>query len=45
MLGIALLARLPYVGGLVVFTALVVGVGMIVGAVMRRRQAATAATA
>ena len=38
MLAIALLARLPYVGGLVIFTALVVGVGMIVAVVMRRRE-------
>lgn len=36
MLALALLARLPFVGGLVGFAALVVGVGMIVAAVMRR---------
>lgn len=36
MLGLALLTRLPFVGGLVVFVALVVGVGMIVAVVMRR---------
>ena len=36
MLTLALLARLPFVGGLVGFVALVVGVGMIVAAVMRR---------
>ena len=36
MLVLALLVRVPFVGGLVKFAALIVGVGMIVGAVMRR---------
>lgn len=39
MLTLALLTRLPFVGGLVVFGALVVGTGMIVAAVMRKRMA------
>ena len=43
MITLGLLARTPIVGGLVVFAALLVGVGMVVGAVMRRtsRPAAT----
>jgi cytoskeletal protein CcmA (bactofilin family) len=36
MLALAILARLPFVGGLVAFVALIVGVGMIVGALLRR---------
>ena len=36
MLALALLTRLPFVGGLVVFAALVVGVGMVVAVVIRR---------
>ena len=44
MLALALLARTPFIGGLVVFTALVVGVGMIVGAIFRRRQPPAPAT-
>jgi cytoskeletal protein CcmA (bactofilin family) len=36
MLVLALLARLPIVGGLVVFAALLIGVGMIVAATLRR---------
>jgi hypothetical protein len=36
MLMLALLTKIPLLGGLVVLTALVVGVGMIVAAVMRR---------
>lgn len=36
MLVLAILARVPFVGGLIGFTALVVGVGMIVGALLRR---------
>ena len=36
MLTLAILARIPFVGGLVAFTALIAGVGMIVGAVLRR---------
>ena len=36
MIALALLARLPFVGGLVGMIALVVGVGMIVGAALRR---------
>lgn len=43
MLAIALLARIPFVGGLVVFGALVVGVGIIVSAVFRRATPAAAA--
>jgi cytoskeletal protein CcmA (bactofilin family) len=37
MLAIALAARIPVVGGLVILSALVLGVGMIVAAVMRRK--------
>jgi hypothetical protein len=37
MLAIVLLARIPFVGGLVLFAALVVGVGIVVGATLRRR--------
>jgi len=36
MIALALLVRVPLVGGLVKFAALIVGVGMIVGVVMRR---------
>lgn len=36
MLALALLARLPFIGGFIVFVALVVGVGMVVAALMRR---------
>jgi hypothetical protein len=36
MIVLALLVRTPYIGGLVKLAALVVGVGMIVGALMRR---------
>jgi hypothetical protein len=36
MLALALLARMPIVGGAVAFVAMIVGVGMIVGAVLRR---------
>ena len=36
MLSLGLLARMPFVGGLVGFVALVVGVGMVVGALLRR---------
>lgn len=39
MLVLAILVRLPILGGLVTFTALVIGVGMIVGAVLRRDSA------
>ncbi len=42
MLTLALLTRLPFVGGLVVFGALVVGTGMIVAAALRKRMAAAA---
>ena len=45
MLTLAILARLPFVGGLVMMVALVVGVGMIVAAVMRRDEATPAAAA
>jgi len=45
MLTLAILARVPFVGGLVVFTALVVGVGMIVGALLRRTAPAETAQA
>jgi len=38
MIVLALLVRVPFLGGFVKFAALVVGVGMIVGAVMRRIQ-------
>ena len=41
MLVIAIMARLPYVGGVLKLSALVVGVGMIVGAVFRARQTRT----
>ena len=46
MIVLAIVVRVPVLGGLVKFTALIVGVGMIVGAVWRRVQppAATAAT-
>ena len=44
MLGLAVLARTPFIGGLVVFTAILVGVGMIVGALFRRREPAAPAT-
>jgi cytoskeletal protein CcmA (bactofilin family) len=40
MLALALLTRLPFIGGFIVFTALVVGVGMVVAVVMRRVNAA-----
>jgi len=40
MLAIAILVRVPYVGGVLKFAALIVGVGMIVGALMRHRQPA-----
>jgi len=45
MLSLGLLARMPFVGGLIGFVALVVGVGMVVGALLRRASppAATAA--
>lgn len=36
MLVLALLVRIPFLGGLVTFTALIVGVGMIVAVVLRR---------
>jgi hypothetical protein len=36
MIALAILVRVPLVGGLVKFAALIVGVGMIVGVVMRR---------
>ena len=45
MLALAVLTRLPFVGGFIVFTALVVGVGMVVAVVMRRANAATPAPA
>lgn len=45
MLALALLTRLPFVGGLIVFTALVVGVGMIVAVVMGRVDGAAPAQA
>ena len=38
MLSLAILARMPIVGGLVMLTALVVGVGMIVGTLWRRKE-------
>ncbi len=43
MLALALLARIPFVGGFVVFAALIVGVGMIVAVTLRRRPQASAA--
>ena len=36
MLALALLARIPVIGGFVMFAALVVGIGMIVAVVFRR---------
>jgi cytoskeletal protein CcmA (bactofilin family) len=36
MLTLTLLARLPFVGGFIAFVALIVGVGMVIAAVMRR---------
>ena len=36
MLSLGLLARMPFVGGLIGFVALVIGVGMVVGALLRR---------
>jgi hypothetical protein len=41
MLVIASAAHVPYVGGFIALTALVVGVGVIVGAIVHRRQATT----
>lgn len=38
MIVLTLLVRVPFLGGVVKFAALIVGVGMIVGAVMRRMQ-------
>ncbi len=45
MLVLAILARLPFLGGLVAFVALVVGVGMIVTVVFRKSPPAEARTA
>jgi cytoskeletal protein CcmA (bactofilin family) len=45
MLALSLLARLPVVGGVAVFVALIVGVGMIATAILRRRPPASAAPA
>lgn len=45
MLVLALLARLPYVGGFIVLVALMVGVGMIVAVLMRQRASTPAAPA
>ena len=45
MLIIASLARLPFVGGLVALTALVIGVGVIVAAMVHRARPAATATA
>ena len=42
MLTLAFLARVPFLGGLVVFAALVVGVGMVVAVLVRRTPAAPA---
>lgn len=39
MLVIAILVRVPYLGGVLKFAVVVVGVGMIVGAVVRRKEA------
>lgn len=36
MLALAVLARMPFLGGFIAFAALIVGVGMIVGATLRR---------
>jgi len=38
MLSLGLLARMPFVGGAIFFVALVVGVGMVVGATWRRQE-------
>lgn len=43
MLALALLARIPHLGGLFVFLALVVGVGLIVAVTLRREPPAAAA--
>jgi hypothetical protein len=45
MLAIALLARLPFIGGFLGLVALIVGVGMIVAVAMRRVQRAAPAAA
>ena len=42
MLVIASLAHVPFVGGFIALTALVVGVGVIVGAIVHRRQSTAA---
>lgn len=42
MLILALLTRLPFIGGLVVFAALVVGVGMVVAVILRKTGAVAA---
>lgn len=44
MILLAIAVRVPFVGGYVKFAALVVGVGMIVGAVFRQEQRPPAAT-
>jgi hypothetical protein len=45
MLVLALLVRVPFLGGLVKFSALVIGVGMIVSAIFRRLRPAEGAAA